>query len=113
MDNQVKNQVFFITSNQTKLDKSLEYSLPNKKIKTNLTKPWKYRNKHFTVKVFSFEISKNDLKNKDLKSKKYMAKVELTKKINIFQSQTFQGNIFFKEFKNNYIYDFEFADHKG
>jgi hypothetical protein len=112
MNNQVNNQVFFITSNQTKYDKRLKYSLPNKKIKTNLIKPWKYKNEHFTVKVFSFEIVKKDLKDKDPKSKKYMAKVELTK-IRTLKNQTFQGNIFFKEFKNNYIYDFEFADLKG
>ena len=112
MNNQVNNQVFFITSNQTKYDKRLKYSLPNKKIKTNLIKPWKYKNEHFTVKVFSFEIVKKDLKDKDPKSKKYMAKVELTK-IRTFKNDIFQGNIFFKEFKNNYIYDFEFAELEG
>jgi len=110
----VKNQVFFITSNQTKLDKKLEYSLPKKQLKTNLSKTSKYKNENFTVKVFSFEIVKNDLKEKDKdpKSKKYMAKVELTK-INTFKNETFQGEIFFKEFKNNYIYDFKFNDLKG
>jgi len=114
MNDQVRNQVFFITSNQTKHDEGLKYSLPNKKLKENLTKSWKYRGEHFTVKVFSFEIVKNDLKEKDKddKSKKYMAKVELSK-IKLIKNQTFIGKIFFKEFKNNYIYDFEFDNYES
>ena len=114
MNDQVRNQVFFITSNQTKYGESLKYSFPNKKLNVNLKKSLKYRNEHFIVKVFSFEIVKNDLKEKDNdhKSKNYMVKVELTK-INLIKNQTFKGEIFFKEFKNNYIYDFEFCNYES
>ena len=65
----MNNQVFFITSNLTKLDKKLEYS-SNKKLKNILTKNMKIRNDTFTVKAFSFEIVEKDLKKDDLDTQK-------------------------------------------
>ena len=61
----MSNKVFFITSNQTKLDKNIEYTTQKKNFKNILTKNQKYRNENFTIRVFSFEIIKNDLKDKD------------------------------------------------
>ena len=110
MDN---NQVFFITSNLTKLDKSLEYA-SNKKLKNILKKSMKIRNETFTVQAFSFEIVKKDLKeeNFDLQKKKYKTEIKL-KQAHRVMSTTFKGIIFFKESKNNFIYDFEFEEYKS
>ena len=109
------NQVFFITSNQTKLNKSIEYSISKKKLTNILTKNQKYRNENFTIKVFSFEIIKDELNNKDkdANAKKYKAKVELKYVKSFINSTTFQGIILFKETKSNYIYDFKFEDKEG
>ena len=104
----MNNQVFFITSNQTKLDKNIEYSSSKRKLKIIMKKDMKFRNEHFIIKVFSFEIIKEHLKDKDIKEKKYKAKIELKHYINKFNSITFEGIILFKENRNNFIYDFEF-----
>ena len=111
----MNNQVFFITSNQTKLNKNIEYSTSKKKLKNILTKNQKYRNENFTVKVFSFEIIKKGLKDKDKddKTKKYKAKVELKYNKSLLSSTTFEGIILFKETKSNYIYDLIFEDYKS
>ena len=72
-------KVFFITSNQSKLDKSIEYSFPNSQIPLNiiLSKNEKYRGEDFSIKVFTFEILEDNLKNKDLETKKYKTKIQL------------------------------------
>ena len=108
----MNNQVFFITSNLTKLDKNLEYS-SSKNLKNILTKSMKIRNETFTVKAFSFEIVKKDLKKNDLdiEKKKYKANIKLKHTKYKVASTTFQGLILFKDSKNNYIYDFEFEDY--
>ena len=108
----MNNQVFFITSNLTKLDKNLEYS-SSKNLKNILTKSMKIRNETFTVKAFSFEIVKKDLKKNDLdiEKKKYKANIKLKHTKYKVVSTTFQGLILFKDSKNNYIYDFEFEDY--
>ena len=109
----MNNQVFFITSNQTKLDKNIEYSSSNGKLKNIMEKDMKFRNEHFIIKVFSFEIIKERLKDKDIKEKKYKAKIELKHYINKINSRTFEGIILFKENRNNFIYDFEFEKYQG
>ena len=60
----MNNQVFFITSNQSKLDKSLEYSLSSKNLKNILTKTEKFKNENFIIRVFSFDIVEKLLKKK-------------------------------------------------
>ena len=108
----MNNQVFFITSNQSKLDKSLEYSLSIKNLKNILTKTEKFKNENFTIRVFSFDIVEKLLKKKDPNEKKYKAIIELKQKFKVF-STTFSGIILFKEGKNNYIYDFEFQEYQS
>ena len=106
----MNDQVFFITSNQTKYDKSFEYSIPKGKLKKILSKSMNYRNELFTIQAFSFEITKEYLKYRDdIKEKKYSAKIKLNK-LNNLRNQTFNGIILFKENRNNFIYDFEFND---
>ena len=108
----MNNQVFFITSNQSKLDKSLEYSLSSKNLKNILTKTEKFKNENFTIRVFSFDIVEKLLKKKDPNEKKYKAIIELKQKFKVL-STTFTGIILFKEVKNNYIYDFEFQEYQS
>ena len=57
-------QVFFITSHQSKLDKSIEYDskLKNIQLKKILTEFTKYKGENFTINVFSFEIISEVLK---------------------------------------------------
>ena len=106
------NQVFFITSNLTKLDKTIEYSLSKGRLKNIFTKSMKYKSQNFTIRVFSFEIIKEYLKEKDIKEKKYITKIEL-KQIFKMSFIVFNGIILFKENRNNFIYDFEFKEYKG
>ena len=107
-------KVFFITSNQSKLDKSIEYSFPNSQIPLNiiLSKNEKYRGEDFSIKVFTFEILEDNLKNKDLETKKYKTKIQLNYKQR-FTSIYFNGEILFKENKNNFIFDFNFNDYQS
>ena len=105
-------RVFFITSNQSKLDKDMKYSLEEgkKDLIAILEKKMKYKGEEFTYIVFSFDFVPEDLKekNKDKTSKKYKAKVELYHK-----KTTFPGEILFFKERNNFIYDFEFKENKG
>jgi len=109
----MNNQVFFITSNQTKLDKNIEYYLSKGRLKNILTKNMKFKKENFTIKVFSFEIIKEYLKDIDIKEKKYKAKIELKQQYNNINSIKFEGIILFKGNRNNFIYDFEFKEYKG
>ena len=103
------SQIFFITSNQSKLDNLLTYK---SKIPLNikLTKKQKYKREEFIVKVFSFEYVKEKLNKKDYneETKKYKAKVKLN-----FNKTDFEGEIFFKNDRSNFIYDFKFKDYNG
>ena len=108
-------KVFFIVSNLSKLDESIEYSFPNNRNSLNiiLTKNEKYRGEDFSIKVFAFEILKDNLKKKDLEKKKYKAKIQLNYKKNYLNSTCFNGEILFRENRNNFIFDFYFDDFKG
>jgi len=105
-----KNKVFFITSNYTSLDKKIQYSLSNTDGMENfnliLNKPVTYKKEDFITKVFSFDFSKEELKDKDkdINAKKYKAKILLN------YIKNYDGFIFFKEDKNNFIYDFKFNE---
>jgi len=115
MEEKENYKVFFIVSNLSKLDESIEYSFPNNQNPLNiiLTKNEKYRREDFSIKVFTFEILKDNLTKKDLEKKKYKAKIQLNYNKNNFQSTCFKGEIPFRENRNNFIFDFYFDDFKG
>ena len=109
-----KDKVFFITSNQSKLDKLVDYKVQEKNGVSNFQNIYqetiKYRREDFTTSVFSFEILPKELKDKDKdnKTKRYKTKVNLN-----YKRDTFDGLVLFKENKNNFIYDLEFQEKKG
>ena len=109
-----KNKVFFIISNQSSLDKTIEYSLSNINGMSNfnliLKKSQKYQKEDFTTNIFYFEITPKELKesDKDPQSNKYKAKIILKN-----NKTNFEGIILFKENKNNFIYDFKFNEDKN
>ena len=106
-------KVFFITSNQSKLDESIKYSLVSKKGVANLKKIMdsiiSYNREKFTRSVYTFDIVPKELeeKNKDSITKKYKTDIALKFK------KSFNGKIYFKENINNFIYNFEFAPYKS
>ena len=112
-DKEPNCQVFFITSNQSKINEKLDYSINQAGIinlKPIVEKTLMYKREDFTTRVFSFEIIPNDLKEKDktVDKKKYLAKITLK-----FNKCDFKGEIpFFKE-RNNFSYGFSFQDYKG
>ena len=110
----INNKVFFITSNQSKLNKDIKYYINDKNgiinLKTELTKKERFNNEDYTITVFSFEIILKDLeeKDKETNSKKYQTKIHL-----YFNKTDFEGTILFNENRNNFIYDFEISEYKG
>ena len=110
-------KVFFITSNQSSLDNKLEYSLTKSgmiNLQIVLSKTQKYNRENFTTSVLTFDIKKDDLRNNDLdKDKKaYKAIIKLKQK-GLLGDTKFDGIIFFKATKNNFIFDFKFNDYIG
>ena len=113
-----KKKVFFITSNQTKIDKFIEYEIPKNVGITNLKagninaeyrEEKKYRNSLFSFFINSFEIEQNDLKNKnkDPRTNKYKAKISWRYNRVYFPGDT----INFIPSKNNFIFDFKFHEY--
>ena len=74
-----KDKVFFITSNQSALDKLIKYSLSKAEGMSNLTLilAQNYENETFLSKVFYFEIIPEKIKNRDKEAKKFKAKIIL------------------------------------
>ena len=114
-DNKFPNdRVFLIISNQSKLDNMINYSLSKangmKNFQSILKKTSKYKREDFTTYVFYFDIFPEELnkKEKETNSQKYKAKVILK-----YKKMNFEGQILFKENKNNFVYDFKFGDYKG
>ena len=112
-------KIFFITSNQTKLNNLIEYQVKNNRGLINLKvgasnselkEEQKYKNNSFTVCVNSMQIETKDLKkdDQDPKSKKY--NTTITQRYN---KTNFPGYIWFRASKNNFIYDFRFNEYKG
>ena len=98
-------RVFFIVSNESNIDNELQYSLINKGM-TNLQKIiTKNMDKNIIVSVYAFEFFSKELEEKDrgLNTKKYKAIINAQ-----YNNMVFKGFIFFKEIKNNFIYDFKF-----
>ena len=103
--------VFFITSNQTFINKDLVYSVVKRdgiyNCKQLLDFPYKYNNReNFTIKIHSFQFIQKNLSNQfiDKKSKKYKAIIELKQ-----GSLTFKAEIQFLTIRNNFIYDLRFS----
>ena len=112
-------KVFFITSNQNKLDKYLKYEIPKNRGLVNLrigdaNAEFRDQKTHkrelFSVYINSMEIEPNNLKkeDQDQKTKKYNTTINLK-----HNRCTFPGSIIFRSAKNNFIYDFEFKQYIG
>ena len=98
-------RVFFIVSNESNIDNDLQYSLINKGM-VNLKKIIsKDLDNNMTASVYSLEFISKELeeKDKDQNTKKYKALINVN-----YKNLIFKGIIFFKEIKNNFIYDFKF-----
>ena len=118
LKNNETKKVFFITSNETKLDKLMEYQIPKNRGIINLKAGFNnaefkkeiiYNNLSFSVYINSFEIEPWNLKKEDQdnKTKKYKIK------INLKYDECFSSDISFRASKNNFIYDFKFNEYKG
>lgn len=112
-------KVFFITSNQVKLDKLINYQIPKNRGLINLRagdagseyrEQANYKNSLFTVYVNSFEVSPESLKaeDKDNDTKKYKSTISMK-----YEKNFFNTDIIFSPTKNNYIYDLKFSEFKS
>ena len=112
------DKVFFIVSNQSKIDKYIEYQLPKKtginsgimKLSKVHQKEMHYKREEFIIYVYFFEIESKNLSKE--KNQKAIINLKYDKTI-------FIGEIFFKEKTidkikhfNTFIYDFEFQDYQ-
>ena len=113
----LNDNVFFITSNQSKLETKISYCIEKKKCFINLKKiltiQQKYQKEDFTVYVYSFDVVRNEIKEieKDPKTKAYKAVIYLN-----YNKYSFEGEVFFKEKKkcfNSFFYDLEFQKIPG
>ena len=111
------DKIYFITSNQTKLNKYITYSLSKNKAYTNLVsllqKQEKYKREDFMIHAYSFEIVSKELKDKDKdpKTKEYKANITLK-----YNKNSFEATITFKERKksfNTFFYDLQFKESGG
>ena len=116
-----KKKIFFISSNQSKLDQFIDYQIAkvnrgiiNLKSGNNnseLKEIIKYKNNTFSIYINSIEIELNDLKDEDLEpqTNKYHASIYLR-----YNKTNFPSNkICFLPSKNNFIFDFKFKEYKG
>lgn len=111
-------KIFFIISNQSALDKQIEYTmvdnygLSNFNIlrlgKMNLN----YEN--YTVAIYCIDIIPGYLEKgyKDSELEKYEVKIKC-KRSKTIGSDIFYGTISYIKTKNNFIYDFKFQESKG
>ena len=107
--------VFFITSNQSKLEPNINYLVKSKfasNLKCLLLKEEMYKRENFKIHIFSFEIIKDEFKEKkDPQTKAYKAIVTLKHK-----NDNFEGILYLKEKRKsltNFIYDLEFKEYAG
>ena len=118
-DDQEPKKVFFITSNQSKLDKYITYETPRNKGLINLKAgdsdavfrdQRNHKREIFSLYINSIEISPKDLKKEDQdpKSRIFTGLVNLK-----YNKNTFPGKFKFRHSKNNFIYDFEFKEYYG
>lgn len=91
------DKVFFITSNQEKLENNIQY-LVKSKFASNLIcilqKEKIYKREKWYIHVFSFEVIRDELeeKEKDPKTEEYKAVVNLK-----YKNDNFEGILYFKE----------------
>ena len=108
------DRVFFITSNQSKLESNIQYLVKNKfaaNLRCNLLKEVMHKRENFIIHVFSFEVIRNELTEKEAQNKAYKAIVTLK-----YKTDNFEAVIFFREKKQNltnFIYDLEFKEYAG
>ena len=117
-------KVFFITSNQKKLDNFIRYKIvENRGVaklragnsgssddnKAEIREEKTYKHQLFSLFINSMEIDPKTLNDKD-KNDKGKYKASLTMKYN---KCDFVKDINFLKFKNNFIYDFEFSPYIG
>ena len=113
VDENTPFKVFFITSNQSFIDKDIEI-IPYRNWMENFQRiqmtQFNFKNGTFIISIFCFTFTQKDLKDKDYDkdSKNYKAVATLKYKRN-----KFEGIILFKKEKNNFIYDFKFNDYEG
>ena len=107
-----KKKIFFITSNQSNLDKPISYQIKKYKgnIKIEYRKEITYKNSLFSVYINSFEIEPRVLKDEDQdpKSKEYKIKINLINEGKTFESDT----ISFRPSKNNFMFNLKFNKYK-
>jgi len=117
-DTEIK-KVFFITSNQSKLDKYIKYEIPRNRGLINLKagdsnnemcEQRNFKREQFTLYINSMEISPKTLNKEDQDPKSRVYKTVLSLKHN---RCTFPANINFRANKNNFIYDLQFSEYKG
>ena len=113
-NNSSNYKVFFLVSNKTAINNSIEYSIQNKKEFINFKKVfqtnYEYKYTYYTISIFSFEIVSKYLndKDKDKQTQKYKSKIILK-----YNKTNFEGTLFFKRDENNFIYDLFFGIHNG
>ena len=102
-------KIFIIVSNQKYLNDKIEYYLEANNKVINLdksfTKILKNNKGDFSVSIYSSCINKLGKSNFDSQTKKYKVIVALK-----YNNNTFKGIIFYKEIKNNFIYDLKFEE---
>ena len=112
-------RLYFITSNQSKLDKYIKYDIPKNRGLTDfrvgdsnseMREERQYKREFFTVYLNSMEIVPNALKKEDQDptTKRYNCEINLK-----YNKCTFPGKLNFKHTKNNFIYDLEFKEYHG
>ena len=102
-------KVFFIVSNKLNIDEELQYFLSNKGM-LNLKKIFtKILDKNIAVSIYSFEFISKELEEKDKDKNKKMHRALINMRYN---NISFKGIIFFKDIKNNFIYDFKFEENE-
>ena len=107
------DKVFFIVSNQLKIDKLLDYNFERttsagvKNLKRIYEKQTHYNREEFKIYVYCFEVISKEKKQKVIINLKYLR-------------NTFSGEINFREKTtdkikhfNTFIYDFKFQDYNG
>jgi hypothetical protein len=117
--NEIK-KIFFITSNQSKIDKYIRYEIYRNydgitnlkacKSICELRQERTYKRENFSVYLNSVEIFPNNLKKEDIDptTKRYKNEIRLK-----YNKAPFPGNLSFKHDRNNFIYDFKFNEYHG
>ena len=104
--------IYFITSNKSRLNRYLSYYLEKTNLSKNLKEVYsyqiEYRHENFTVYVYSINISViNPNKNeKEIKTKKHILSLKL-KRLDYLSEHI--GIIYYEKNQNNFIYNFNFG----